>query len=84
MNLLNATQLTWPEQVAFDDFTIFQERVPCDGAAKAEQWLEKKRSEFIAGIMHINEQASYGAFLARLIKETPSPAARAAALESHQ
>ncbi|WP_223508742.1 MULTISPECIES: hypothetical protein [unclassified Pseudomonas] len=84
MNLLNATELTWPQQIAVDDFNIFEGRVPCEGAAKAEQWLEKKRIEFIARIMHVNEQASYLAFLARLINETPSPAARAAALESHQ
>ncbi len=84
MNLFNATELTWPQQIAFDDFKIFEGRVPCEGAAKAEQWLEKKRSEFIAHIMHVNEQASYVAFLARLINETPSPAARAAELESRQ
>ena len=84
MNLITATELTWPEQVAFDDFKIFEGRVPCEGVAKAEQWLEKKRREFIACIMHVNEEASYVAFLARLIKETPSPAARAAELVSHQ
>jgi putative IMPACT (imprinted ancient) family translation regulator len=84
MTLLNATELTWPEQIAVDDFKIFEGRVPCEGVARAEQWLEKKRSEFIAHIMHINEQASYVAFLARLIKETPSPAARAAELVPHQ
>ena len=84
MTLLNATELTWPQQIAFEDFKIFEGRVPCEGAAKAEQWLEKKRIELIARIMHVNEQASYLAFLARLIKETPSPAVRAAELVSHQ
>lgn len=84
MNLLNDTELTWPQQIAFDDYKIFEGRVACDGVAKAEQWLEKKRSEFIACIMHVNEQASYLAFLARLIAETPSPAARTAGLESPQ
>ena len=82
MTLLNANDLTWPEKIAFDDFKIFEGRVPCEGVAKAEQWLEKKRSEFIAHIMHVNEEASYVAFLARLINETPSPAIRAAQLTS--
>lgn len=84
MNLLNVTELTWPEKIAVEDFKIFEGRVPCEGVARAELWLEKKRSEFIAHIMHVNEQASYVAFLARLIKETPSPADRAAELVSHQ
>jgi hypothetical protein len=84
MTLLNATELTWPKQIAVEDFKIFEGRVPCEGVAKAEQWLEKKRRELIAHIMHINEQASYVALLSRLIKETPSPAARAAELVSHQ
>lgn len=84
MTVLNATDLTWPQQIAFDDFKIFEGRVPCEGLARAEQWLEKKRSEFIAHIMHINEQATYASFLARLIKESPSPAARAAELVAHR
>ncbi|MBF9243189.1 hypothetical protein I4I80_02705 [Pseudomonas syringae pv. tomato] len=42
MNLLNANDLTWPEKIAFDDFKIFEGRVPCEGVASAERWLEKK------------------------------------------
>ncbi|MBW8023653.1 hypothetical protein [Pseudomonas sp. PS02290] len=84
MNLLNANDLTWPEKIAFDDFKIFEGRVPCEGVASAERWLEKKRSEFIAHIMHVNEEASYIAFLARLNNETPSPAVRPAELVAKQ
>ncbi|AVX93269.1 hypothetical protein [Pseudomonas psychrophila] len=84
MTLLKANDLTWPEKIAFEDFKIFEGRVPCEGVAKAEQWLEKKRHKFIACIMHVNEEASYVAFLARLINETPSLAARAAELAANQ
>jgi hypothetical protein len=84
MTLLNSNDVTWPEKIAFDDFKIFEGRVPCEGVAKAVQWLEKKRSEFIAHVMHVNEEASYVAFLARLINETPPPAVRAAELVSKQ
>ncbi|GAB0078650.1 hypothetical protein TOC8171_40540 [Pseudomonas syringae] len=45
---------------------------------------KKKRSEFIAHIMHVNEEASYIAFLARLNNETPSPAVRPAELVAKQ
>lgn len=83
MNQLSTCELTWPQQVALEDFVMFNQRLPFQPAA-AEQWLERKRKDFIAHIMHVNEQASYTAFLAQLIKETPSPAARAAALASSQ
>lgn len=83
MHNLNASELTWPQQVALDDYVIYTQRLPYQAVA-AEQWLERKRKDFIAHVMHINEQASYTAFLARLIKETPSPAARRAELESRQ
>ncbi|AGN82379.1 MULTISPECIES: hypothetical protein [Pseudomonas] len=84
MNQLLVSELTWPQQVALNDYTLFTQRLPIEGSAKAEHWLERKRKDFLACIMHINEQASYTAFLARLIKETPSPAARAAELASRQ
>lgn len=82
MHSLNLSELTWPEQVALDDYVIFTERLTFESVA-AEQWLERKRNDFIAHVMHINEQATYTAFLARLINETPSPAARRAELASH-
>lgn len=83
MHNLNVSEVTWPQQVALDDYVIYTQRLPCQAVA-AEQWLERKRKDFIEHIMHINEQASYTAFLARLIKETPSPAARRAELASRQ
>ncbi|EPM0511368.1 hypothetical protein [Pseudomonas putida] len=37
MNQLLVSELTWPQQVALNDYTLFTQRLPIEGSAKAER-----------------------------------------------
>jgi len=56
----------WVAHLAARDFTSYEKRIPCDGAAKAHQWLDWKQKQGTL-FLHRNEKLEYDLFLADLI-----------------